>query len=1151
MAVRRPPVRPGVAVAVAWIAGAVAGAALDPPLDVWAGFDPLGFAPAGAVRAACGAALGVAAFLAALVAARRVPLRAATAAFGVALLLGHADASARERRAFDLPLAGGARDVEFAGALLRPPAREADGSTVLLLRGRVRGDRTHPGDPPGKLRTLRCRVRPGPAAADPRRFARGDRLRLWVRLAAPPGSPRTRHGPDAYGTVKSPRLVVRERRAPGAPARAVDVLRRRAAAHLERAYGAAPATHGLLAALLLGERGALPREEEERLRDAGLIHLVAVSGLHVGLVWGLAWVALRVGLGLALVLAPARVSGVARVRRAGAAIGAALVLPAYAVWVGARPSVVRALLFAAVAAAGALLGRRVAALHLLAAAAGLAVAARPSLPFDPAYQLSVAATAGLVLLAGPLARRIPGPRTLAVPAAAATVAALAAGPAGLAWFGRAALAGPVANLAALPLASALLVGGALELPLAALVGSGTRLPGLATCAEALLAWARLVAEHGPAPLRPPPPGPLPLALAAAFGAALAALRLDPAARIRAAVRFGAPLALALALGPPPKPAERPAERVALLDVGQGQALLLRAGHRAALVDAGGRAWGTFDPGERQVVPGLLRRGVRRLDVLALSHADADHAEGAFAVLRALDVGALWLGPELHRAERLRDLAALAVRRGVAVRTVGAPRAGRRDVARLGGLALRVHPVPDAGRCPRRNDRSLVLDARTGPWRVRAPGDLGACGLRAALERLWPRTGPRAGGILVVAHHGSRSGTTAAWLDRFDPEQAWVSCGRGNRFGHPHPEVRRLLRRRGIPLRRTDLEGDLAPRSADERQRQEREHEQRDEHERDGHARGSQRPVLALEARMARAHPDEDREPGQVGRDRAVEPLQRHHRRQRDDRAPAQGPVQSRRHRVGGVAAVELADRKQVQRGHEHPDPGGTEPGVRQQGFRRARDPADRGEERRLGQQEVAAVPGRRGRGLGGRDPPPGDRERDEEPRDRPGGGDVEQRAPVGDAPADPDHRAERPDEGQARDEEGERGRDAVDPAGEVVAHLVRAEDREHEQAVGPAGREHLDVEREAAERGEGGGQIGEPAVSAPAAAREGGGDQGGDQELRVPPDAGRLGRAGRRHGGDHSTGTRRLPRTAAVRRKGHPERRAKGKRGGGGSPRAV
>jgi competence protein ComEC len=250
----------------------------------------------------------------------------------------------------------------------------------------------------------------------------------------------------------------------------------------------------------------------------------------------------------------------------------------------------------------------------------------------------------------------------------------------------------------------------------------------------------------------------------------------------------------LHLGPPP-PAPVSGLTVTVLDVGQGQAVVLEGPGGCSLVDAGGGL--RFDPGERVVLPFLVRRCGRRLESLVLTHDHLDHVGGVAAVLRELEVGEFWIGRGSHRSRRVRRLEALAREQGTA-RRIG----GRGESFTSGGVSFRLLG-PSAGEpCGTANDRSIAAIAGLPPASVLIAGDLERCG-----ERELVASGqPLAANALVLSHHGSRSGSDLAFLERVRPSVTVASVGHGNRFGHPHVEVLERLERLRIPLWRTDVHG---------------------------------------------------------------------------------------------------------------------------------------------------------------------------------------------------------------------------------------------------------------------------------------------------------------------------------------------------------
>jgi competence protein ComEC len=240
-------------------------------------------------------------------------------------------------------------------------------------------------------------------------------------------------------------------------------------------------------------------------------------------------------------------------------------------------------------------------------------------------------------------------------------------------------------------------------------------------------------------------------------------------------------------------------RVTVIDVGQGDAILVQTpdGH-ALLVDAGGTA-GEFDIGGRIVTPALWALGVRRLDWMALSHGDRDHVGGASAIVLDMRPREIWEGVPVPRDPERHLLRELATNSGVAWRSV---HAGAR--LELAGVTVEaIHPPPpDWERQRVRNDDSLVFRVSYRHVDVWLTGDAGA----EFEARLPADAGDARVRILKVGHHGSRTSTSQRLVSLLRPHIAIVSAGRGNLFGHPAPDVLARLANAGTAIFRTDRDG---------------------------------------------------------------------------------------------------------------------------------------------------------------------------------------------------------------------------------------------------------------------------------------------------------------------------------------------------------
>ncbi|HEX5044054.1 MAG TPA: DNA internalization-related competence protein ComEC/Rec2 [Candidatus Polarisedimenticolaceae bacterium] len=998
-----PPRRPALAPCLALLAGVALGEAFPcAPRTVWLTVPPLLAAvPALRRRRRCARAL----------------LLLAAALVG----LGLASAEVRERAARIapwIPEAGGSWEGNLEGLVLRAAEREADGTRAVLVQASF---------------TLWMRVRV-PEGTTPEAVAqvdglrRGDRIRAWCRLRRPVplGNPGANdpdltlraRGIDLTGTVKTPRLVVCLGRGQAGPSRALDEATVRLRSRLDRTLGRGDA-RGLVGAMLLGERGSLSPDALRALRDSGTFHVLSVSGLHVALLLGACLLPLRP-------VSLRRGGSLVRLGVAGAVLGGLVAL------VGAQPPVARAAAAAALALAGRVLGRTGDGLNTLALAAACLVLDRPARLLDPGFQLSFLATAALLVGTRAAAAVLPLPRAAAVSLGASAAAYLATAPA-LAWhLGRLAPVGLLANLGAAPACAAVMGTGALALLAADVPVAGEAAGRLArACAEASLTGAGAMAVVPWGTLQVARPSVL--LLGALVGATWRAWRSArsasrPAWSLAAALGF-----VALHLGPAP-PRAGPAQ-VEVLDVGQGLSVLVRGPDGGALlIDAGGRGRGSFDAGERVVAPALARLGLRRIQVLVLTHGHDDHAGGIPAVLRQCEVGELWLGPGWTREPLAREAAEVARSRGTALVLVE-----RGFEARRAGCDVRVrHPARPFSATV--NDRCVAVLVRARGASLLVPGDVERQGALALAD-----AGDVAADALLVPHHGSRSGTPAAFLEAVGPRIAVVSAGRDNVHGHPHPETARRIRRAGIPLRRTDRDGSVRLvetaagwlEGGGEEGEEEHDRERHEDHAPDApHA-----PPLVRQGRVPVAHQHQDHGPEHVGRGTAgAKRLHRHEGDHRDHRPARQRAMEGAGDGVGRMTTVQLSDREQVQRGHEHAEP--------------PRDPdAVEGERPSPGQAELqqphqdGPSEGRRG-AVGGHAPRHQGDEPDHEPGERARGRDVEQGLAVGDDPAHADDGAERAEGNDPGKEEGERGRDSVVAAGEVVPHLVGPQDRQHGECVG-------------------------------------------------------------------------------------------------------
>ena len=653
----------------------------------------------------------------------------------------------------------------------------------------------------------------------------GDRVRVTGRLATPP-RPRNPAQMDygAYLRGQGVWATLRVEDEEGIqflnpsqrPATGLAVAVQR---HVRRALAhAVPSAEarGVLLALLLADRSRVDGDTLDTFRQTGLMHLLAVSGLHIGLV-GLALYAL-----LKPVLGRLRLS-----HRTVEALRSAVTLVVLAVYVlvtGGSVSVVRAFVMVALVLVGRSFERPADTLNTLGAAALVLLVARPTALYDVGFQLSFAAVAAIVTLTPLLTAAVPArvrERTVGGAVVGSVAVSLAAtlgtAPVLLAHFGRLPLGALVLNLPAIPLTGLTLGAG-----LGTVATAGWLAPAAAAfgaladlSARALLLTSRLGAGWLDwAALDVFVEDPFVLAACALAIAALA-VWTRPALRLRLALAAVACLGGAAWTNVDDA---RPHLDAVFLDVGQGDATLLTLPNgRHVLVDAGLRS-PYVDEGERTVLPHLDRYGVDALDALVLTHADADHIGGAAAVLESVPIARLVVngrGGETDLWDRvLRTSDSL----GVPVQTVSAGDTLALDPS----VRLRVlGPTPpgrSAGSASRgpvsANEASVVLRIEHGRTRWLLTGDAERGGEAALVAHYRPLL---ASDVVKVGHHGSRTSSTPAFVAAAGrPAFAVVSVARRNRYGLPDEEPLARWERTGAQTLLTSAEGAVWLRSDGER-----------------------------------------------------------------------------------------------------------------------------------------------------------------------------------------------------------------------------------------------------------------------------------------------------------------------------------------------
>ncbi len=627
----------------------------------------------------------------------------------------------------------------------------------------------------------------------------GDCVRAETTLRAPrgfanPGSfdvagHLARRGVRAIGSVWQCQRLERLPRPTGGVAMRLARWRERLARTIARTVPAPRAA--VLRALVLGDESGIDEPRRRAFTRAGVVHVLSVSGLHVGLV-ALASFALARWL-----LARSERALLALDVRRIAALASLGPVTLYGALAGFEVATLRSVIMTGIGVLAVLLGRRIDVLRTLALAAAAVALAQPGAPREIGFQLSFASVLALALgvrrwASGPAASwraRLRATLVVSVSALAGTAPLTAL------HFQQVSPMSLLANPLVVPLFGSLVVVLGLAAACVEPVSAAVARTLFALAGHALrpgIALVELLARPSWAALDVPAPSGIELVL---LYATLAAA-VVPGGRTRRAIAAAAVLGMAIDAGWWIRERWAPGVlRVTFLDVGQGDAAVAELPDgRVLVVDAGGFAGSDFDTGAAIVAPYLATRKIARIDALVMSHAHPDHSGGLAFLVRRYRPSELWWNGWPGRGTEWERLVAALGETGVPAVVL------HRDdpLPAYGDTVTLLHP-PAGWTVPALNETSLALRLRRGAVGVLLTGDVEA---HAESSLLGVRDGLSAR-VLKVPHHGSRTSSSADLLDAVAPDLAVISVGADNRYHLPAPEVEGRYRARGICVLRTD------------------------------------------------------------------------------------------------------------------------------------------------------------------------------------------------------------------------------------------------------------------------------------------------------------------------------------------------------------
>lgn len=564
----------------------------------------------------------------------------------------------------------------------------------------------------------------------------------------------------------------------------------------------------VLKALVIGDRSAIPPHTRDTLSRIGSAHLLAISGLHVGMIAGLAFLFFR------RLLSCSETILLAAWCTRGAALLTIVPVVLYGLLAGMSPSTQRAVIMTMVFLLAQLLDREQDSINTLAIAALVILILEPTALFNVSFQLSFAAVFSILFVMRNLPKA-PAPRTpaskfikkSALFLLVSTTAVLGTLPVALFYFNQVSLIGPFTNCVMIPIVGFLVLPlgllAVLFLPISETIALFV-MKGAALALEGALQLAELFARIPCAAMVVVTPSLLEMALYYTFFGMLFRFRATNWAKIGLCV-----VVLAVLVDVAYWVQKRLFSgnlAVTALDVGQGQAVLIELpGGQCMLVDGGGFHHSSFDMGQRVVAPFLWRKKIATVQTLVLSHPHPDHLNGLLFIARHFHVRELWTNGDPVESPQYLELLRIASEKNIRILGLEA----LKKPQTVDNVVFEVlYPPPDFVKRKKRerwrttNNNSLVIKVTLKGVSFLLPGDIEAEGEQELVGLAGNRL---KSDILVVPHHGSKTSSTPRFLACVDPSIAVISSGK-KKAGLPHETVLRHYKARSCRVFRTDRHG---------------------------------------------------------------------------------------------------------------------------------------------------------------------------------------------------------------------------------------------------------------------------------------------------------------------------------------------------------